>query len=212
MSACSVSRLLTSCVMCTRRVSSPNCRNRTPAKETPPSRSPPLSAGFAPGECGEPSGAASVPQRQGLRPEAAPECKCNHALLMPPVCGPPLQKPTGPQAAGVWTRKWSWGKELVEHKLKKSRESSRGWRERREEKKKRKSLVEIEKGWIEGMLRELKGQQGMLRSSREERARTSRRRPLLEEGVAGDGVAKGGISRREELWQGLKASRLGSTW
>lgn len=100
----------------------------------------------------------------------------------------------------------------MEHKLKKSRESSRGWRERREGKKKRKSLVEIEKGWIEGTLRELKGQQGMLRSSREERARTSRRRPLLEEGVAGDGVAKGGINRREELWQGLKASRLGSTW
>lgn len=57
------------------------------------------------------------------------------------------------------------------------------------------------------MLTELKGQQGMLSSSREERARTSTRRLLLEEGVA-----KGGISRREELWRGLKASRLGSTW
>lgn len=98
-------------------------------------------------------------------------------------------------------RKWGWGgRSWWSRNGKKLGKVGEAGENAGRKKKKRKSLEEIGKGWIEGMLTELKGQQGMLRSSREERATTSRRHLLLEEGVAGDGVAKGGISWREELW------------
>lgn len=78
-----------------------------------------------------------------------------------------------------------------------------------------KSLEEEKKYWIEEA-KSVKGQQRLLGYSKGDRAlrtaRTSGRRQPLEEGVAGDGEAEGGGSRREELWQGRKASRLGGTW
>lgn len=65
MRACRVSMLLTSCVMCTRRVSSPNCRNSTPGRagghrERGVRGSSTEGTGFLPG------GALGYPKKMGI--------------------------------------------------------------------------------------------------------------------------------------------------